>query len=314
MGRDATVTADQVNAMADTITAEGGKPTSRAIRERLGNTGSMGTINRLLQSWRANRAVQQTSTLSMPPALQNTILDFIASEVASARATLEIELLAQQQEAADLATENERQLETITALKSELVTIAAEKASAEGQTRQLINDLAAAHHEALQERLAFDQARTELAKAQMRLEALPQLSRELEALRTELQNERQAATTAERQAAVLQAQKEDLQSRAGGADAEITRLRGQLDTQGRAHTEQLQSQHALAAAELERMRAEASERVMQARAEASRLLEQVTQMQNRMDAMSGELSKAFFDAKKAAEEAAVLRGRLAGRA
>lgn len=303
MGRDATVTAEQVSAMADTITAEGGKPTSRAIRERLGNTGSMGTINRLLQAWRANRAAQQISTLSMPPALQNTILDFIASEVASARAALEIELLAQQQEAADLATENERQLETIAALKSELIKVAAEKASAEGQTRQLINDLAAAHHEALQERLAFDQARTELAKAQMRLEALPQMIRELEALRTELQNERQAATAAERQAAVLQAQKEDLQSRAGGADAEITRLRGQLDTQGRAHTEQLQSQHALAAAELERVRAEAGERMTQVQ----------TQMQNRMDAMSGELSKAFNDAKKVAEEAAELRGRLVAR-
>ena len=38
---------------ADAMKVAGGKPTSRGIRERLGNTGSMGTVNKLLQAWKA---------------------------------------------------------------------------------------------------------------------------------------------------------------------------------------------------------------------------------------------------------------------
>ena len=53
MGREATITAEQVNAAADGMKADGIKPTSRAIRERLGNTGSMGTINKLLKRWKS---------------------------------------------------------------------------------------------------------------------------------------------------------------------------------------------------------------------------------------------------------------------
>ena len=43
MGREATITYEQVAAAADAVKVAGGKPTSRGIRERLGNTGSMGT-------------------------------------------------------------------------------------------------------------------------------------------------------------------------------------------------------------------------------------------------------------------------------
>lgn len=39
MGREANITPEQVHAIADAIKAEGGKPTLRAVRERLG-TGS----------------------------------------------------------------------------------------------------------------------------------------------------------------------------------------------------------------------------------------------------------------------------------
>ena len=54
MGRDATITPDQVYAIADAIKAEGGKPTLRAVRERLGS-GSMGTITKLLQGWKSGQ-------------------------------------------------------------------------------------------------------------------------------------------------------------------------------------------------------------------------------------------------------------------
>ena len=49
MGRESTITYEQIAAIADAMKTEGVKPTSRAMRERLGNTGSMGTIKGSLQ-------------------------------------------------------------------------------------------------------------------------------------------------------------------------------------------------------------------------------------------------------------------------
>ena len=50
-----------------------------------------------------------SAALSLPPVLQRAILDFMGQELSQAKATLEAELAEQQQEAADLAAENERQ-------------------------------------------------------------------------------------------------------------------------------------------------------------------------------------------------------------
>ena len=88
MGREANITPDQVHAIADAIRAEGGKPTLRAVRERLG-TGSMGTVSKHLQQWKAGQERQAATELALPPALQRAVLDFMATELAAARAPLE---------------------------------------------------------------------------------------------------------------------------------------------------------------------------------------------------------------------------------
>ena len=153
MGREATITPEQVHAVADTIKAEGGKPTLRAVRERLG-TGSMGTVNKYLQQWKTGQDRQAAAELVLPPALQRAVLDFMATELEAARAPLEAELADQQQTAGDLAAENERQAEAIEGQAAELAQLAAEKAAAEGKAEQLATDLATAKEEATQERLA----------------------------------------------------------------------------------------------------------------------------------------------------------------
>src|SRR5260370_3253500 len=109
MGREATITVGQVNAVAEALKAEGVKPTARAVRERLGNTGSMGTVTRLLQQWRDAQERQTATSLMLPPALQRAILEFMELELTAARATLEAELASQRQEVAELGAENERQ-------------------------------------------------------------------------------------------------------------------------------------------------------------------------------------------------------------
>ena len=228
MGREATITAEQVAAAADALKGEGKKPTSRAVRERLGNTGSMGTITKLLQRWKSHQERDQVASLSLPPALQRAVLDFMDTELAAARAPLETELVDLKESIDELATENERQEDALTGLREQLDQVAAEKASAEGKAAQLTADLDGTRDEAGRERQAAELARTELAKAQLRLEAMPRLEADLEAVRTELTKERSARVAAEQQAAVLAAQKTDLEGRLGDAKKDGERITDQL--------------------------------------------------------------------------------------
>jgi chromosome segregation ATPase len=226
MGREAMVTVEQVAAAADAMKAAGIKPTSRAVRERLGNVGSLGTINKMLQQWKAGQKYQvgAEAPVVLPLALQRAFLAHMDQEIAAARAGIEADLADQQQETADLATENERQLATIGELMLQLDARAAEKASADGRSRQLEADLETARADVAREREAAEHARTECAKVLLRQEALPRLESDLNAARNELQQEHQARINAEQAAAVLTAQKTDLDSRLAEATERIRRL------------------------------------------------------------------------------------------
>jgi len=279
MGREANITPDQVHAIADAIRAEGGKPTLRAVRERLG-TGSMGTVSKHLQQWKAGQERQAATELALPPALQRAVLDFMATELAAARAPLEAELADLQQTAGDLATENERQATTIENQAGELEALAADKAAAEGKAEQLAVDLATAKEETVRERQAAEQARTELAKAMLRLEAMPRLEADLAAIRAELAKERQGRIEAEQQAAVLTAQKADLEGRLVDAKKGAERSAEQLQkAQDRA--EQLGTSLADA-----------------------RVTAQTQQA--RIEDLAGQLDRARVEAREAGDKAAVL--------
>ncbi|CAJ0718582.1 Chromosome partition protein Smc [Ralstonia thomasii] len=290
MGREATISPEQVRAIADAIKAEGGKPTLRSVRERLG-TGSMGTIAKLLQQWKAGQERQATAELVLPPALQRAVLDFMTAELSAARAPLEADLAEQQQAAADLAAENERQAGTIEDQAAELEALAAEKAAAEGKAEQLAADLAAGKEEAARERQAAEQARTELAKAMLRLEAMPRLESDLAAIRTELAKERQGRIEAEQQAAVLAAQKVDLDGRLADAKKEIERT-----------SELLQKVQARAEQQADAL-ADARVTIQASQARAEGLVAQ-------LDAARKDADQARAVAKNAGEEAAALRGQL----
>jgi len=292
MGREATISYEQVAAAADTMKATGSKPTSRAIRERIGNIGSMGTINRHLQAWRAGQERQIASALALPAALQRSILDFMGQELAAARAALESDLAEQQQEAADLATENERQAADIEDKADALTALHAELATLQGRLGQMETDLAAAKDDADRERKAAEAARTELAKSLLRLEAMPRLEADLAALRAELDKERQGRVSAEQQAAVLTAKLEAATDRAAKAEAaaigaiQEAKLARDATAELRGNAEQ---QAAVLTAKLEA----ATDRATKAEAAAS---------------------GAAQEAKLARDEAAELRGKRTGKA
>lgn len=223
MGREATITFEQVAAIADAMKVDGVKPTSRAVRERLGNTGSMGTINKLLGRWKSSQERQISAALVLPPALQRVLLEFMDNELTSARTTLEAELADQQQEAADLATENERQVIDNDLQSETIELLRAEVSTHQGRAGQLESDLMVSRDEAARERSGAELARTELAKAQLRLEAMPRLEADLVAVRGVLETERAARVAAEQQAAVLAAKLEAAERRATEAAERTTK-------------------------------------------------------------------------------------------
>ena len=204
MAREALISYEQVAAVADTMKSFGSKPTSRNVREKLGNVGSMGTINRHLQTWHASQEHHADNPLALPGAVQKTILDFIGQEISSAKTVLEAELTEQRQEISDLALENERQAATIEEKNLEIIQVHAELSNTKGRQTQLETNLTLAKEEIDRERSSAETARIELEKSLLRLEALPRLEADLALLRDQLQKERDARVGAEQTVAVLQ--------------------------------------------------------------------------------------------------------------
>jgi chromosome segregation ATPase len=165
MGRAATVTAEQVNSIADALAAEGVKLSSRAVRERLDGNAGLGTISKFLHRRKTNQERKRASVMELPHELRRAVLDFVNEELNEARGEFDAELTEHQQEATDLANENEAQVVTIETQATEL----------ESLREELAKQLEAA-----------DEARTELAKAKLRLEDMPRLEDAAAAARAEL--------------------------------------------------------------------------------------------------------------------------------
>lgn len=207
MVREANITQEQVNAVADQLRGAGIKPTVRAVRDKLG-TGSNATVMKLLENWKATQVRVAEVPVTLPVQLQRAIVDYMAQAVAEQKSELGTELAEQKQVNADLAIENERQADEIEALQAELDVMRTERDSLAGRVVQLDADLRLVRGEAEQERVAAGAVRTELAKAQLRLESVPRLEADLLAVRADLDQERAGRAAAEQAAAVAGAKLE----------------------------------------------------------------------------------------------------------
>ncbi|WP_207002566.1 DNA-binding protein [Trinickia mobilis] len=201
MAREPNITQDQVSKAAESIRDAGGRPTARAIRERLG-TGSMATVLKFFQAWQDAQVRPAEPPVVLPQALQRGLLDFVAAEVDRSRTELRAELDIANQANADLILESERQALTVENLTASLEAVHGEKAELSGRLGQVEAERDAARQDAAAERQAAESARTELAKALLRLEAMPRLENDLGDVRRELEAERTARVNAEQSAAV----------------------------------------------------------------------------------------------------------------
>lgn len=204
MARDPSISQDQVTRAAEAIRDTGVRPTARAIRDQLGS-GSMATVLKYLRAWQDAQVRPAESPVALPQALQRSLLDFVAGEVERSRSQLGEDLAAANQANADLILECERNALTIENLTSALETVHGEKAELAGRLGQVEAERDVAHDAAAAERQAAETARTELAKALLRLEAMPRLQGDFDDLKAQLDVDREARVSAERAAAVAEA-------------------------------------------------------------------------------------------------------------
>ena len=223
MVREATITQEQVNAAADTLRAAGQKPTVRAVRERLGG-GSNATVMRLLAVWQGGQVKPTETPPTLPQALQHALLEYVRQAVAEGKVQVDGELVEAQQVNADLVGESERQAAEIEALGKDLEGVQSDRDALAGRLVQLEADLLLTRGEVEQARAAAEVARTELAKAQLRLEAMPRLEADLATMRAELETERAGRVAAEQAAAVTAARLEAESAARTRVDAELQAL------------------------------------------------------------------------------------------
>ena len=222
MAREATISQEEVNAVADQIRGTGARPTARSVREALG-AGSMATVLRLLQNWQARQVRAPDTPTVLPLALQKSLVDFLGQEVAAAKVSLESDLVIAQQSNSDLIAESERQSSTIADQVESIEELHAVNAELTGRLSQMTTDLNTARTEAETQRQAAEAARTEKAKLELRLEGVPRLESEIERLRTALEAERTARVTANQAAAVASAKLEKTEIQVDDLKARLTR-------------------------------------------------------------------------------------------
>jgi len=223
-------TYDEVAAVAERMVARNERPSLRAVRAELGS-GSMGTIQKHLSVWQASRRPAMSGGAGLSAEIQRVILAEIERSVSEARATLEADLAGVKADRDLLTEDNEQQS---TQLEQQAADLAARDAIQQQQTgriAQLEADLAQLNAANAREREATEQARLALAKAELRLEALPRLEAELERLRATLDEERAGRHQAEQQSAVLQAQLTGLETRLAEARAREDKAVAALEAQ-----------------------------------------------------------------------------------
>jgi chromosome segregation ATPase len=258
MGRKAAITYEQVKAVVDALRAEGAKPTIDQVWEAFDKAGSKGTIHKLVKQYLGELDASQKAPESLrllPPDIQQVILTFADQAAAMARERIANELVECRQEGASLADDNERLTAEVDDLRMQLAQAGADKATAEGRAVQLVSELAAAREQISVERVAAEQARTALAKAELRLEAIGSLEEELHAIRTERDAQREARTEAERAAAVLGSKQKEHEERVQDLKSTLASSRdtwARLETKNGELTEALEREReARAAAERE---------------------------------------------------------------
>ena len=300
----ATVTQDAVYAAAEALEARGQRVSVRTIRDHLGG-GSPNQITPLLSAWRAKKPQVAQTDIQLDPRIGQLIAEQVkvaageAARRADERASeAEDTLQLCQQETAELT-------EQLAAVTSSLDDVRAQREQQAGTITELREDLTRTRKEALEEIEAADAkadreresaelARTALAKAELRLEALPRLEAEIERLRVALEQAQAGKQAAEQQAAVLAAQ----EAAASARVADLAKRLEVAEKQALEATAEAKAQ-AVAAAEAGRVGLAATTQLEASNRELETLRESLVEAKNELKECRAELKSVRADNKKA---------------
>lgn len=208
MARKSTISYEQVAAIADTITTQGERPTVVSVRAELG-TGNAGTVAKHLREWAAEQVKQNKAVCNtLDPSIARVISTQIAKSVQEATVYIATQLADSHAETDILIAEIERQDADLDLQAAEFVTLKEQHLALIGRTQQLAADATRNTAMLITERAATESARVELAKAELRLEAVPRIEAEVEKLRTEALEVRTQAANLHEIAAVATAKLE----------------------------------------------------------------------------------------------------------
>lgn len=295
------VSYDAVAATCEALTLEGVRPSVRAIIARLGG-GSPNVVLDFQRQWKAGRPVVKAVDILIDPRVNQIIAEQISKSIAEATTAAEADR-AEAEETLDTMSRSYKEVEARNVkLEEDLELAVSQVQTLQGQIEQLNTnveqiktDAAEAVNKAeallVAERQSAENARVELAKAELRLEAVPRIEAEIEKVRAELDQERIKSANLHEQAAVATAKLEAEITQRKNAEAQLVEVARQREEA---------ANRALAAAE-----ALGNERV------AVQTIQGQLKAAERELAAANEIAlQAKNEAKKAGEEAAELRGQL----
>ena len=287
------ITTPDIHAAADKIAAQGTTPTLAAVRSALGG-GSFTTISEAMKEWKASQQASATPIREPAPAAIADRMAAAASETWAAALEMANDRMRSEREALDVA-------------RGEM-----EKAQAEAAelADQLAADLEAAQSTIEQQRQVMKTAETHAGQRAAESAALAQkLAQQTDAAHTAAAALTEARARVEQISGMLNQERIEraaAEKQASAADQLAAVLAARLEGAERA-SEQAQAR----AVEAEKL-ASAARRAEQ----SARIAEQAVQSRlegaaRELEASREQISEARGAAKKAGEEAAELRGRLA---
>lgn len=209
MPKKSSITFEMVSTAADAIKAKGQVPGCRNVRQELGDRGSNDTIIEYLRRWEATQEQKpQGQNDAISPAIARAISEHVASTTMKIKTETDARVAALEESEIKLIEPCKQYRQEIDELDSQL--IARESAYAEltgrfqakeAETSGLLKELAS-------ERRSCELVRTEFAKADLHLAALPELKARLDEAELALKAERELSARLHETAAVAEAKLE----------------------------------------------------------------------------------------------------------
>lgn len=232
------VTFESVAAVAESIRESGGRPSVRGVMKVIG--GSPNDISPHLQAWKvAGQPRIEAPAVALDPQIINILSLQIAREIAAATAEQKDRVKDLEADLGDVAEAGRLAEARAEELAGELVHVQNDNQQQAGrldaqaqEMERLKQDTAAsvaeARTDAAREREAGEHVRQALARAELRLEAVPAMEAALADLRAQLDAEREARTGAEKAAAVAEAERHAAELRAGDLRESLEHARAEL--------------------------------------------------------------------------------------